>query len=795
MTAASVPAPPLAAGDPAVVRLECVVEYILFIRDDGFTVLRVRPAGGAEPGTGEFAAAGVELAGTRPGETLRLTGRWEQTRRHGPRLAVEGCERLRPESVRAIRRYLASGLVRGIGPLLAQALTDRFAERTLEVIEQEPERLAEVYGIGRRRSRWIVESWHAQAEIRELMTALRGFGISPLLAERLHRDYGAAAAETLTRYPYRLVGEVDGIDFATADRIALGEGRPPAGEERLEAAVWVVCASEGPRSGHCHLPAAQVVAEAAALAEQPPELLEAALERLGTGKASPVVLEPHPVTGEPLAAVRAAHRAELRLARDLAVLAAAPSDLPRGVRRLVEQDAFGTELDEGQREAVRMALTHTVSVLTGGPGCGKSHTVRELVRLVRAGGGSVTLAAPTGKAARRLAELTGAEAMTVHRLAADPSVGDTPPRAGTAARGAAPRRDGSAEGPGDPGEPDEAGQEAGALFGTRTTMVHLIVVDEASMLDVYLAARLTAKIPPGTHLLLVGDVDQLPSVGPGAVLADLLAVPGIARTRLTKVFRQAERSTITSNAHLIRRGALPQLKRSDFWFAELDDPDRIAELVTDIATERLPRKLGVDPAQVQVLCPARRGAAGADQLARMLQERLNPRAENEPEYWHGPRVFRVGDRVIATRNDYHRGEHGVFNGTLGTVVDLDLKEAALTVETEDGEAVRYDLDDLDDLAHSYALTVHKAQGSEFPHLVAPLTMDAPRLLTRRLFYTLATRARTTVVLVGQPRALHHALETEGPARATLLAPRLDAELRRAAPDGKPAAAGRRRLPQ
>ena len=761
MAVPSVPSVPdsVAERTEVIAELECVVEYIHFIRDDGFTVLRALPARGAEltaaePRATGFAAAGVELAGVRPGETLRLTGHWEETRRHGPRLAVGSCERMRPESVRAIRRYLASGLVRGIGPLLAQALTDRFAERTLEVIEQEPERLAEVYGIGRRRSRWIVDSWHAQAEIRELMATLRGYGISPLLAERLHRDYGSAALDTLTRHPYRLVGEVDGLGFATADRIALAEGQPPTGEERLEAAVWEVCASEGPRSGHCHLPVAQIVGEAAQLAEQPPELMRAALDRLGTGKASPLVLEPHPATGEQIAAVRAAHRAERRLAKDLAALAAAPSDLPRGVRRLVEDGAYGAELAEGQRDAVRMALTHTVSVLTGGPGCGKSHTVRELVRLVRAGGGSVTLAAPTGKAARRLAELTGAEAMTVHRLAADPHPGDDAPSA-----------------------PDRsAPEDGGTLFGERTTMVHLIVVDEASMLDVYLASRLAARIPPGTHLLLVGDVDQLPSVGPGAVLADLLAVPGIARTTLTKVFRQAEQSTIIANAHLIRGGQLPQLKRSDFWFAELDDPERIAELVAEIATERLPRKLGVDPARVQVLCPARRGAAGADQLARMLQERLNPRAENEPEYWHGPRVFRVGDRVIATRNDYARGAHGVFNGTLGTVVDLDLKEAGLTVENEDGESVRYDLDDLDDLAHSYALTVHKAQGSEFEHVVAPLTMDAPRLLTRRLFYTLATRARQTVVLVGQPRALRYSLEQQGPARATLLAHRLGAEL-------------------
>jgi exodeoxyribonuclease V alpha subunit len=751
MAVPSVPAPSLAQRTEVTAELECVVDYIHFIRDDGFTVLRALPAHTTEAAAG-FAAAGVELAGARQGETLRLTGHWEETRRHGPRLSVDRCERLRPASVRAIRRYLASGLVRGIGPLLAQALTDRFGEQTLEVIETEPARLAEVYGIGGRRSRWIVESWHAQAEIRELMERLRGYGISPLLAERLHRDYGSGAIETLTRYPYRLVGEVDGIRFVTADRIAIAEGQPLNGEERLEAAVWEVCAGEGPRSGNCHLPAAQIVGEAAELADQPVELLRAALDRLGTGKASPIILEAHPVTGVEIGSVRAAHRAERKLAKDLAALAAAPSDLPRGVRRLLEEGAYGADLAEGQREAVRMALTHTVSVLTGGPGCGKSHTVRELVRLVRAGGGSVTLAAPTGKAARRLAELTGAEAMTVHRLAADPHPGEGKPA-------------GAIE------------EQAAALFGAQSTMVHLIVVDEASMLDVYLAARLTARIPPGTHLLLVGDVDQLPSVGPGAVLADLLAVPGIARTRLTKVFRQAEQSTITSNAHLIRVGKLPQLKRSDFWFAELDDSERVAELVAEIATERLPRKLGVDPAKVQVLCPARRGPAGADQLARMLQERVNPRAENEPEYWHGPRVFRVGDRVIATRNDYARGAHGVFNGTLGTVVDLDLKEAALTMETEDGEPVRYDLDELDELAHSYALTVHKAQGSEFSHIVAPLTMDAPRLLTRRLFYTLVTRARQTVVLVGQPRALRLALESEGPARATLLAHRLGEALK------------------
>jgi exodeoxyribonuclease V alpha subunit len=337
--------------------------------------------------------------------------------------------------VRAIRRYLASGLVRGIGPLLAQALTDRFGEQTLEVIEREPERLAEVYGIGRRRSRWIVESWHAQAEIRELMGAaarLRhqpaaGRAAAPGLRLRRARDahpLPVPAGRRGGRDQLRHRGPHRHRRGPAAQRRGAARGGRLGGVRRGGAALR-----------HCHLPAAQIVGEAAHLAEQPAELLRAALDRLGTGKASPIILESHPVTGVEIASVRAANRAERKLAKDLAALAAAPSDLPRGVRRLVEEDGFGADLAEGQREAVRMALTNTVSVLTGGPGCGKSHTVRELVRLVRAGGGSVTLAAPTGKAARRLAELTGAEAMTVHRLAADPHPGDDPARPG----GAGPR--------------------------------------------------------------------------------------------------------------------------------------------------------------------------------------------------------------------------------------------------------------------------------------------------------------------------------------------------------------------
>ncbi|MBS2966775.1 ATP-dependent RecD-like DNA helicase [Actinocrinis puniceicyclus] len=722
--------------------LECAVEFVLFVREDGYTALRA-----ATPDGAALTAVGAQLAGARPGEGLRLTGRWGEHRRHGAQFAVEECERRPPAGVPAIRRYLGSGLVRGVGPLLAQAITERFGEDTLEIIDRVPGRLSEVYGIGERRTRRITESWQAQKTIKELMSLLRGYGLSPLLAEPIHRVFGHESLKTVAREPYSMVGEVDGLAFAAADRIALQAGGALDDPARLEAAVWEVCAVRARRAGHCHLPAEQAVLEAAALTEQDPALLREAAERLTVGRGAPLSAEQHPATGEPLLAPRALRRAENKLARALALLAAAPSDLPEPVRRRVAAGQFGDGLHPGQREAVRMALTHPVSVITGGPGCGKSHTVREIVELVRAGGGSVTLAAPTGKAARRLSELTGARAVTVHRLAADPTAG-------------------------------EDGEEA--LFGPRTTMVHLIVIDEASMLDVHLAARLAAAIPPGTHLLLVGDIDQLPSVGPGCVLADVLRVPAVPRTELTHVFRQAQDSTITANAHRIRAGQPPELRRADFWFAEMDDPAQIARTVVQIATERLPAKLGADPADVQVLCPTRRGAAGTLELGRLLQDRRNPRQDNEPEYWSGSRVFRVGDRVMAARNDYAKGAAGVFNGTLGTVVDLDLKDGALAVLTDDGEQVDYDFAQLDELIHAYAVSVHKAQGSEFPHVVAPLTLDAPALLTRSLLYTLVTRARRTVVLVGQPRALRQALENPGPARNTLLAHALAAQLDAAA---------------
>ncbi|NUP46019.1 MAG: AAA family ATPase, partial [Catenulispora sp.] len=396
-----------------------------------------------------------------------------------------------------------------------------------------------------------------------------------------------------------------------------------------------------------------------------------------------------------------------------------------------------------QLAAVRMALTNTVSVLTGGPGCGKSRTVDTIAALVRAGGGKVTLAAPTGKAAKRLAQLTGHPAMTVHRLVAD-------------------KKDST---------------DSGALFDDDPLYADLIVVDEASMLDVSLAAKLAGRLVPGGHLLLVGDEDQLPSIGAGRVLADLLRVPDVPHTRLTHVFRQAAGSSITTNAHLIRQGRPPVLHASPgFWFEDCDDPAAVADRVVEIATHLIPAKQGVDHTQVQVLCPSRKGHTGTIELGRRIQERLNPAVEGRPEHWSGAAVFRVGDAVTQIRNDYLKGRAGVFNGTTGTVTAINTEDRTLTVLTEDNETVAYDFDELEDLLHAYAISVHRSQGSEYPFVVAPITTESGGLLLRRaLLYTLVTRAKTSVVLVGQRKALRLAVEVAGQPRNTGLTQRLVAE--------------------
>ncbi|MEO3867938.1 ATP-dependent RecD-like DNA helicase [Nonomuraea sp. B12E4] len=715
--------------------MEASVEQLVYVREDEYTVARM-----SADGMADFVATGRALAGVQPGETLRLFGEWSRHPRHGRRFAATGCDRVTPSSVRAIRIYLGSGLVRGIGPRLAYAIVDHFGEATLKVIDAEPQRLTEVVNIGPLRQAQIVQAWQEQKAIAALMVTLQGLGVSPLLAAKIYQVFGQDADEVLATDPYRLIGRVRGIAFRIADRIALQAGVPERSPERVKAALLDRLEAAGSRDGHCFLPVTTLVREAAELIEQEQDLVRPMVDALVADRR--VVLETAP-SGHPAASGQAeqivvfakhVHSREVALTAELTRLAGARSTLPL---RAFRDDPT---LHDDQRAAVNMALTSTVSILTGGPGVGKSHTVKAIAATVRAAGGTVTLAAPTGKAAKRLSELTGLPAMTVHRMLAQ--------------------------------RPDP---DPETLFDERPSQADLIVVDEASMLDLHLATRLAAAVPSGSHLLLIGDSDQLPSIGPGDVLADLLRVTTIPRVQLTHVFRQAGGSGIVEAAHRIRNGRMPVTPgRGGFWFEELDDPEQVARRVAHLAMVAIPRKQNVEPDQVQVLCPMRKGDTGATALGRLIQDRLNPAADDKPEHWSGASVFRVGDRVMPIRNNYDKG---VFNGETGTVTGVDRTERTIEIRTDDGESVTYGFDELDDLTHAYAISVHRSQGSEYPFVVAPIVAESGGIMLRRkLLYTLVTRAKAWVVLVGQREALELAVHRLGHRRNTGLARRLSLSL-------------------
>ncbi|GAA3619491.1 ATP-dependent RecD-like DNA helicase [Nonomuraea rosea] len=708
--------------------MEASVEQLVYVREDEYTVARM-----SADGMPDFVATGRALAGVQPGETLRVLGDWSRHARYGQRFAVAECERVTPSSVRAIRIYLGSGLIRGIGPRLAYAIVDHFGEATLKVIDAEPERLTEVVNIGPLRQAQIVQAWQDQKAIAALMVTLQGLGVSPLLAAKIYQVFGQDADEILATDPYRLIGQVRGIAFRIADKIALQSGVPERSPQRVKAALLDRLEAAGSRDGHCYVPLAALVRETAELIEQDQDLIRPMVDALVAERRVVVEMAPDQ-PGQVVAYAKHVHSREVALTEQLTRLVRARSTLPLRVFR----DDPG--LHEDQRAAVNMALTSTVSVLTGGPGCGKSHTVKAIATTVRAAGGTVTLTAPTGKAAKRLSELTGLPAMTVHRMLAH--------------------------------QPDP---DPETLFEETPAQADLIVVDEASMLDLHLATRLVSAVPTGSHLLLIGDSDQLPSIGPGDVLADLLRVMAIPRVQLTHVFRQAGGSGIIDAAHRIKAGRMPVTPgRGGFWFEEVDDPEQVARRVAHLAMVAIPRKQGVEPDQVQVLCPMRKGETGATALGRLIQDQLNPAADDKAEHWAGASVFRVGDRVMPIRNNYDKG---VFNGETGTITAVVREERMVDVRTDDGESVRYAFDELDDLTHAYAISVHRSQGSEYPFVVAPIVAESGGIMLRRkLLYTLVTRAKAWVVLVGQREALELAVHRLGHRRHTGLSRRLSLSL-------------------
>lgn len=724
------------AGAPGGSVLEAVLERITYVNEEtGYTVARV--AGGR--GTADLITVVGSLLGAQVGESLLLTGRWAAHPKYGRQFDVHSFTTVLPATIQGLRRYLGSGLIKGIGPVMAERMVEHFGTEILRVIEDEPSRLKEVPGLGPKRTQMIASAWEEQKAIKEVMVFLQGVGVSTSLAVRIYKKYGDASVGVVRNEPYRLASDVWGIGFKTADTIARSVGVPHDSPERIKAGLQYTL-SEAAEDGHCFLPEPNLVSDAAKILDVPRDLVGPCLDELaatdgvirefvpqkaaagadGDGAAVPAVyLVPF-------------HRAESSLASGLLELLRAPADRlgsfagvdwAKAIAWLRQR--IGVDLAAGQEQAVRLALTQKVAVLTGGPGCGKSFTVRSVVTLAAAKKAKIVLVAPTGRAAKRLSELTGHPAATVHRLLQ--------------------LRPG--------GEP--------SYDRDNPLDADLVVVDECSMLDVIVANKLVKAIPRGAHLLFVGDADQLPSVGAGQVLRDLLAAQAVPRVRLTAIFRQARQSGIVVNAHRVNAGQYPQTRGfADFFFFPCDDTEQAASLAVDIATSRVPRKFGLDPRRdVQVLAPMHRGPAGAATLNAALQEALTPCRDGRPERRHGGRVFRVGDKVTQLRNNYEKGAAGVFNGTLGVVTGISTEDHTLTVQTDEDETIGYGFDELDELAHAYAVTIHRSQGSEYPAIVIPLTTSAWVMLQRNLLYTAITRAKRLAVLVGSPRALAAAVRT------------------------------------
>ncbi|WP_053647292.1 ATP-dependent RecD-like DNA helicase [Streptomyces sp. XY431] len=711
-------------------QVEGVLERITYANEEtGYTVARVDTGRG---GNDLLTVVGA-LLGAQPGESLRLHGRWGSHPQYGKQFVVENYTTVLPATVQGIQRYLGSGLIKGIGPRFAERIVERFGVDTLEVIEHEPGRLIEVPGLGPKRTKKIAAAWEEQKAIKEVMVFLQGVGVSTSLAVRIYKQYGDGSIGVVKNEPYRLASDVWGIGFLTADRIAQAVGIPHDSPERVKAGLQYAL-SQSSDQGHCYLPEERLIADGVKLLQVDVGLVIDCLAELVAAEG--VVREQVPgAAGEPITAVYLVpfHRAEISLANQLLRLLRADTDRmpwfgdvdwPAALGWLARRT--GAELAPEQEQSVRLALTERVAVLTGGPGCGKSFTVKSIVTLALAKRAKVVLAAPTGRAAKRLAELTGVEASTVHRLLELRPGGD-----------AAYDRD-------------------------RPLDADLVVVDEASMLDLILANKLVKAVAPGAHLLFVGDVDQLPSVGAGEVLRDLLAEGGpIPSVRLTRIFRQAQQSGVVTNAHRINEGLPPQTEGlPDFFLFAEEDAELAAGLTVDVVARRIPQKFGYDARRdVQVLAPMHRGPAGAGNLNTLLQAAVTPAREGLAERRFGGRTFRVGDKVTQIRNNYDKGRNGVFNGTVGVVTALSVDDQRLTVLTDEDEEVPYDFDELDELAHAYAVTIHRSQGSEYPVVVIPVTMSAWTMLQRNLLYTAVTRARKLVVLVGSRKAIAQAVRS------------------------------------
>lgn len=720
------------------VHVEGEVERITFEnRETGFRVVKIAPEGKRDR---------LTVVGTFPelavGARIRVSGTYVEDRRHGTQLRAESVTELAQNTLVGISRYLGSGLIKGIGEKYAERIVASFGMDTLRILDEEPQRLAEVEGLGRRRAETIASAWQEQKALRDVMVFLQSHGASPQLAQRIFKRYGAAAKHVVASDPYRLALEVHGVGFKTADRIAAELGVAKDSPTRVQAGILQVL-HDAAEAGHVCVPEGVLFERAATLLG----LDALAYASTFVHATLALVLGRHVVrdmfSGVPQVYAFHLHAAEVRLAgrlRDLC-MARVPPLRDLDTKLTAFEHRTDVTLAPEQRDAVLALETAAVLVVTGGPGVGKTTVVRALISMLEEAKLVVRLAAPTGRAAKRMTEATHRPASTLHRLL------EFEPKSGRFLRHA----DHPIEG-------------------------HAVIVDESSMIDLPMADALAQAIAPGTRLVFVGDVDQLPSVGPGAVLNDVLRSGLVTTVRLTRIYRQARESLVVTNAHRIHDGLMPIVgapddERADFFMVERRDPEAAQKTIVELVAQRIPRRFGMDPVRdIQVLTPMHRGPAGSAALNDSLQNALNP---SGPALARGERVIRLGDKVMQHRNNY---EKNVWNGDIGVVSDLDAEEETLTVSFDDGRQVRYELRELDEISLAYASTIHKSQGSEYPAVVLSLMTSHFVMLSKNLLYTAVTRAKRLVVLVCDKRALEMALANDvqgrGEERWTWLAARL-----------------------
>jgi exodeoxyribonuclease V alpha subunit len=695
--------------------LRGLVDRVVFHNEEnGFCILKVVPAGRQET---------VSLIGKAPrvvaGEEFEARGVWEPNRDFGPQFKSDELKLRRPDSLSGIERYLGSGLIKGIGPAHAKRIVEKFGPKVFDIIENESKKLEDVEGVGKKRRIEIRESWMRQKSIHGIMLFLHQHGISSSRALRIYKTYGDEAQAVLKENPYRLAQDIRGIGFKTADDIAYQLGVAEDAPERIKAGILHVLETAA-QNGHCCFPEAKAVEKTLELLGSRDVLIHTQIEALADSDQ----IERH---GEflYLPHLRAA---EQSIAASVKSLAAVPAVYPP-----IEEDAAlawvmkktGKELAESQQRAVREALRHRMLIITGGPGVGKTTILRSILLILQSKQVKLVLAAPTGRAAKRLSESTGLEAKTLHRLL------------------------------------EYQGEGQWGRHRGKPLVGDLFVIDEASMIDAPLMAQLLSALPEGAHLLIVGDADQLPSVGPGMVLHDLIASGAVPCVKLTEIFRQAASSRIITSAHAINRGQVPDLKPargSDFFFLEASDAEEIRELIVQLVHTRLPAKYGFDPIRdIQVLTPMNRNLLGTASLNHSLQLALNPPNEMKFEIERFNSVFRVGDKVIQTHNNYDKE---VFNGDIGHITAIDADPVKIHVRYDTERLVEYEPGELDELQPAYALTIHKSQGSEFPCVIIPVSTQHYVLLERSLIYTAITRAKKLCVLVGDERALSLAVSKQ-----------------------------------